>query len=67
MSKAIPKKKVTDVELNKAFQRRKRQLAFDNYPKSLQEFMTRIGMNPYEEESEERIQYRDFTVTVKEK
>lgn len=59
-------KHITNEELDKLFRRRRRQLAFDTYPKPLQDYLTRTGMNPYKDDVENRIVYRDFSFTVKE-
>lgn len=67
MNKSIGKKKVTTDDLAKAIRLRKRQLAFDKYPKPLQDFLTREGMNPYMDDVESRIQYRDFSITTERK
>ena len=60
------KKHITFEDLRKAIQRRKKQIAFDKYPKELQECLTEAGMNPYEEDYENRIEHRTMTITVKE-
>lgn len=62
MKNPLQKKRVTTDDLAKAIRLKKRQLAFDKYPKPLQDFLTREGMNPYNDDVESRIQYRDFTV-----
>ena len=60
------KKRVTTEELRKAIRTRRRQLAFDKYPKELQDFLTRTGANPYLKDSDDIIEYRTLTITVKE-
>ena len=54
-------------DLNKAFAIRKKQIAFDKYPKRLQEFMTRMGLNPYETHIDDMVEYREFTPTTVER
>lgn len=50
-------------DLRKAIAIRKRQLAFDNYPKQLQDYMTRMGLNPYEKHIDDMVEYREFKPT----
>ena len=59
-------KHLTTEDIRKLIRIRKRQLAFDKYPKGLQEYLTRTGMNPYKDDVENRIVYRDFNITAKE-
>ena len=59
-------KHLTFEDIRKLIRIRKRQIAFDTYPKALQEYLTRTGMNPYKDDVENRIVYRDFTITAKE-
>ena len=66
MSKQKPKKDIGTDEIRRKIWLRKRQLAFDTYPKALQEFLTRNGMNPYLDGMENRIEYREFIITAKE-
>lgn len=60
-------KKISIDELKQLIRRRKRQIAFDTYPKDLQDFMTKKGLNPYMDDVETRIEYRDFTVSAERK
>lgn len=60
------KKHLKIEDIKKLIRMRKRQLAFDRYPKPLQDYLTRTGMNPYKDDVENRIVYRDFTITAKE-
>lgn len=60
------KKHLTFEEVRMLIRKRKRQLAFDSYPKGLQDYLTRNGMNPYKDDVENRIVYRDFNITTKE-
>lgn len=53
-------------ELRKLIRIRKKQIAFDSYPKQLQDYLTRTGMNPYKDDVDNHIEYRDFNFTVKE-
>ena len=53
-------------DLKKAIAIRRKQIAFDKYPEALQEFMTRIGLNPYKTHIDDMIEYRDFIVNSKE-
>ena len=52
--------------LRKAIAIRRRQIIFDNYPEGLQEFLTRIGLNPYKTHIDDMIEHRNFTVDSKE-
>ncbi len=60
------KKHLSYEDIKKLIRIRRRQLAFDSYPKALQDYLTRTGMNPYQDDVEARIVYRDFTITAKE-
>lgn len=60
-------KKLSLKDLRKAFEQRRRQLAFDKYPKVLQEYMTRMGLNPYEKHIDDMVEYREFTPTTERK
>lgn len=66
MSKPKSTKDINTDEVRRKLWLRKRQLNFDTYPKALQEFLTRNGMNPYLEGTENRIEYREFIITAKE-
>lgn len=44
-------------EIRRKMLRRRRQLAFDSYPKSLQDFLTRKGLNPYEHDTTDCIEH----------
>ena len=59
-------KHLTTEDIRKLIRIKKRQLAFDTYPKPLQDYLTRTGMNPYKDDVENRIVYRDFNITAKE-
>lgn len=37
-----------------------RQMAFDDYPKELQDYMTKRGLNPYMNSRKEVIEYKDI-------
>ena len=65
MTKTLSKHLTVD-DVRKLIRIRKRQLVFDTYPKALQDYLTRTGMNPYKDDVEHRIVYRDFTITAKE-
>ena len=67
MESKTNKKHVSTDDLSKAIQRRRWQIAFDKKPKRIQDIMTRLGLNPYEDNPEDRIQYRDFTVNTERK
>ena len=69
MNKSKPKNPILDKEhdLNKAFAIRKKQIAFDKYPKGLKELMTRMGLNPYERHIDDMVEYREFTPTTERK
>ena len=50
----------------KAFRQRKRQLAFDEYPKAFQEYLTKRGLNPYLNDVDDMIEYKvQYVVDVK--
>ena len=51
MNNAINKHLTTE-DIRKLIRMRKRQLAFDSYPKPLQDYLTRTGMNPYKDDVE---------------
>lgn len=54
-------------DLKKAIAIRRKQIAFDKYPKALQEYMTRRGLNPYEKHIDDMVEYREFTPTTERK
>ena len=60
-------KPITIEEVKRKIALRRRQIAFDNYSKKVQDVMTRLGLNPYETDTEERIVYREFNVTIERK
>lgn len=64
MNKKKPTTTVSIDELTRLIYKRRRQITFDKYPKPLQEFLTRIGANPYKNDPENIIEYRGFTVNA---
>ena len=60
------KKRVKTDDLKNAIRIRKKQIAFDSYPEELRNFLTRIGMNPYDADYENRIEHRTANIGVKE-
>ena len=54
-------------DLSKAIAIRRKQIAFDKYPKGLQELLTRMGLNPYETHIDDMVEYREFTPTIAER
>lgn len=66
MKDKAKKKRVSTDDLSKAIERKRWQITFRNYPKHRQDILTRLGLNPFENRKEDRIEYREFTVDTKE-
>lgn len=51
------KRIVTFSEIRRMLKQRRRQLVFDEYPEHIKDVLTRMGLNPYEEDADEKIEY----------
>lgn len=61
MNESTHKESGSIEEARKKIFKRKKQLAFDSYPKDLQDFLTRRGTNPYQQETEDCIEHAELT------
>ena len=64
---SITQLSITLEELRKKIERRKRQIAFDKYPKNYQDYLTARGLNPYITDPDEQIEYKVTYIVKKEK